>query len=48
MTEVLIGARVHASLRMNLTIALIVVGGLRMALPDRSAEMTATQIEPRG
>lgn len=31
MTEVLIGARVHASLRMNLTIALLVVYGLRMA-----------------
>jgi O-antigen ligase len=33
MTEVLIGARVQASLRMNLTLALLVVGGLRYALP---------------
>jgi len=33
MTEVLIGARVQASLRMNLTLALLVVGGLRCALP---------------
>jgi O-antigen ligase len=35
MTEVLIGARVHASLRMNLTLALLVVGGLRMSLRAR-------------
>ena len=40
MTEVLIGARVEASLRMNLTIALVVVAGLRMALPDRPAHAT--------
>ena len=33
MTEVLIGTRVQASMRMNLTLALIVVGGLRMSLP---------------
>jgi O-antigen ligase len=32
MTEVLIGARVHGSLRMNLTVALLVVMGLRMSL----------------
>jgi hypothetical protein len=31
MTEVLIGARVHASLRMNLTIGLVVVLGLYAA-----------------
>ena len=35
MTEVLIGARVQASMRMNLTLALLVVAGLRMALPAR-------------
>lgn len=35
MTEVLIGARVQASLRMNLTLALLVVAGLRMSLPAR-------------
>jgi O-antigen ligase len=33
MTEVLIGTRVQASMRMNLTLALVVVGGLRMSLP---------------
>ena len=32
MTEVLIGARVHGSLRMNLTVALLVAIGLRMSL----------------
>jgi (heptosyl)LPS beta-1,4-glucosyltransferase len=32
MTEVLIGARVQASLPMNLTIALLVIAGLRMSL----------------
>jgi O-antigen ligase len=48
MTEVLIGARVHASLRMNLTIALLVVAGLRMALPDRSADMNPARTEPHG
>ena len=31
MSEVLIGARVHASLRMNLTIGLVVVLGLHIA-----------------
>ena len=40
MTEVLIGARVHASLRMNLTIGLVVVLGLhaatRASRPDRN------------
>ena len=36
MTEVLIAARVQASLRMNLAIALLVVGGLRYALPPRT------------
>ena len=35
MTEVLIAARVHASVRMHLTLALLVVGGLRMSLPAR-------------
>ena len=35
MTEVLIGTRVQASMRMNLTLALLVVGGLRMSLPPR-------------
>jgi O-antigen ligase len=35
MTEVLLAARVHASMRMNLTLALLVVGGLRMSLPPR-------------
>lgn len=34
MTEVLIAARAHASLRMNLTLALLIVGGLRMSLPE--------------
>jgi O-antigen ligase len=33
MTEVLLAARAEASLRMNLTLALLVVGGLRYALP---------------
>ncbi len=37
MTEVLIAARVHASMQMNLTIALIVVAGLRMALRPPAA-----------
>ncbi len=36
MTEVLIGARVHSSLQMNLTIALLVLLGLRMSLPAPS------------
>jgi O-antigen ligase len=35
MTEVLIGARVQAGLQMNLTIALLVLLGLRMSLPAR-------------
>jgi len=35
MTEVLIAARAIASLRMNLAIALLVVGGLRMSLPAK-------------
>ena len=34
MTEVLIGARVQSSLPMNLTIALLVLVGLRMSLPS--------------
>jgi O-antigen ligase len=38
MTEVLIGARVHSSLQMNLTVALLVLLGLRMSLPAPSAE----------
>jgi O-antigen ligase len=33
LTEVLVGARVHASLRMNLTIALLVAVAIRFALP---------------
>jgi hypothetical protein len=33
MTEVLIAARAEASMQMNLTIALLVVVGLRMSLP---------------
>jgi O-antigen ligase len=37
MTEVLIAARVHASLRMNLAIALLVIGGLRMSLQPRTS-----------
>lgn len=48
MTEVLIGARVEGSLRMNLTIALVVVAGLRMALPDRSADLTPARSNPHG
>lgn len=36
MTEVLIGARVQSSLQMNLTIALLVLLGLRMSLPAPS------------
>ena len=48
MTEALIGARVHASLRMNLTIALLVVAGLRMALPARSAEVDSAHIQSHG
>ena len=36
MTEVMIGARVHAGLQMNLTIALLVVAGLRLSLPARA------------
>lgn len=36
MTEVLIAARAAGSLRMNLTIALLVVTGLRMALRDKA------------
>jgi len=35
MTEVMIAARAIASLRMNLLLALLVVGGLRMSLPAR-------------
>jgi O-antigen ligase len=35
MTEVLLAARVHASVRMNLLLALLVVAGLRMSLPAR-------------
>jgi len=37
MTEVLIAARAIASLRMNLAIALLVIGGLRMSLPPRAS-----------
>ena len=37
MTEVLIAARAIASLRMNLAIALLVIGGLRMSLPPRTS-----------
>jgi O-antigen ligase len=37
LTEVLIAARVHASLRMNLAIALLVIGGLRMSLQPRTS-----------
>jgi len=37
MTEVLLAARAIASLRMNLTLALLVVGGLRSALPATEA-----------
>jgi len=40
-SEVLIGARVHASLRMNLTIGLVVVLGLHMA-----AQAAADRVEP--
>ena len=36
MTEAMIAARVHASLRMNLTLALLVVYGIRLAGPTRS------------
>jgi O-antigen ligase len=36
MTEVLIGARVHASLRMNLTVGFIVVVGLHLATRTKS------------
>lgn len=38
MTEVLIGARVHASLRMNVTIVLVMVLGLHAARPGRDRE----------
>jgi len=38
MTEVLLAARVHANIRMNLMLALLVVLGLRMSLPRYHAE----------
>ena len=42
MTEVLVGARVHAGLRMNLTIGLVVVLGLHLAARTRgAAELSA-------
>jgi len=43
MTEVLIGARVHSSMQMNLTIALLVLIGLRMSLP---APSTGNDVRP--
>lgn len=41
LTEVLIAARVHASLRMNLTLALLLVYGCRLAAPSLEARVTA-------
>jgi O-antigen ligase len=40
MTDVLVAARVHASLRMNLTLALLVIYGIRLAARTRSAPTT--------
>jgi O-antigen ligase len=37
MTEVMIAARAVASLRMNLAIALLVIGGLRLSLQPRAS-----------
>ena len=45
MTEVLLAARVQASLRMHLTIALLVIAGLRMCLPARTG--VAREGEPQ-
>jgi O-antigen ligase len=44
-TEVLIGARVHASLRMNLTIGLLVILGLQRAL---TADLASRSHEDAG
>ena len=44
LTEMLLAARVHASLRMNLTLAVLIVGGLRFGLPTQRSpdERTAS------
>lgn len=41
MTDAIVMARVHASLRMNLTLALLLIYGIRLAAPGRSAPSTS-------
>jgi O-antigen ligase len=43
MTDVIVAARVHASLRMNLTLALLVIYGIRLATRTRSAPTTDSE-----
>jgi O-antigen ligase len=45
MTEAMIAARVHASLRMNLTLALLVVYGIRLASGTHASRDTDTPAE---